>query len=143
MEMVVVFFPPEDRKIRRPPLLRIRLLLSALSNQKTCHDREIPGSLCLPLGSFQAGTKRADRQHRAPKPVSLPPSPGRGVHEEGEENPACSGSCKSEADFHGRAPGKLNDSPLPSQLAACSSGGESPRVGAHPQHGSLSPSSAG
>ena len=95
------------------------------------------------LGSFQAGMKRADRQHWAPKPVSLPPSPGRGVHEEGEESPACSGGCKSEDDFHACAPGKPNDSPLPSRLAACFLGRESPRAGAHPQHGSLSTSLAG
>lgn len=64
----------------------------------------MPGSLCLPLGSFQAGTKRAERWHWAAKLVSLPPSPGGGVHEEREEIPASSGSCKSEADFHAHAP---------------------------------------
>jgi len=93
------FFLLEDGKIRRPPLVCTRLLLLAASSQKPFQDREIPSSLCLPTGSFQAGTRRADRQHGAPKLVSLPPSPIRRVHEEGEESPARSGSCKPEADF--------------------------------------------
>lgn len=62
--------------------------------------------------------KESHRQCWAPKLVPGAPSPGRGVHEENKENPACLGSWKSEDDFHTRAPGKQNDSLLSSQLAA-------------------------
>lgn len=53
------FFLLENRKIGRFLLLCFRVLVPALFSQNPCQDREHPGSLCLPLGSFQAGTKRA------------------------------------------------------------------------------------
>lgn len=111
------FFLLEDRKIRRLLLLCLRVLVPALSSQNPCQDREHPSSLCLPLGSFQAGTRRATGRAGHCHRHSGPPSPGRGVCEENKENPACLGSWKSEDDFHTRVPGKPNDSLLSSQLA--------------------------
>lgn len=52
------FFLLENRKIRRLLLLCFGVLVPAFSSQNPCQDREHLSSLCLPLESFQAGTKR-------------------------------------------------------------------------------------
>lgn len=92
---------PEDQEI--PTTLHQNLSLSRLL------PKSMPGqrSLCLFSAFLLGAVKRADRQHWAPKLVSLPLSPFRGMHEEREkESPAFSDGCKSENDFHTHVPGK-------------------------------------
>lgn len=121
-----------------------RLGDSCYSASEFCPSTLLPKSMSgqrtswLSLPSPWELPGRQEESHRqcwAPKLISGPPSPGRGVHEENKENPACLGSWKSEDDFHTRAPGKLNDSLLSSQLATGFFLG-----GSSPQHSSLSSS---
>lgn len=50
------FFPLEDRKT---PVTLLQSFSPSTLLPKTTSGQKHPGSLCLPLGSFQAGMKRA------------------------------------------------------------------------------------